>query len=102
MPGGQLFQQSDAVLIHDISQLPDSSPLKKLALVEGYQAIGLWPLIYEERVGAAVGCYYNLPHAWGEPQREVMLTFARQAAVALQNAGLFEDNLPARLPRWKP
>ncbi len=91
MPGGQLFQQSDAVLIQDISQLPDSSPLKKLALAEGYQAIGLWPLIYEERVVAAVGCYYNLPHAWGEPQREVMLTFARQAAVALQNAGLFEE-----------
>ena len=91
MPGGQLFQQSDAVLIQDIQQLPELSPLKKLALAEGYQAIGLWPLIYEERVVAAVGCYYDTPYSWGEPQREVMQTFARQAAVALQNARLFEE-----------
>ena len=45
---------------------------------------------------AAVGCYYDAPHTWSETEQEVMQAFARQAALALENARLFES-LQARL-----
>jgi len=90
LPGGRLFDSLDPVLISDVVGLPESSPLRGLAKEEGYQATGLWPLVYEGRVVAAVGCYYDVPHVWSAVEKEVMVAFCRQAAVALENARLFE------------
>jgi len=91
MPGGQLFQSTEPVLIPDVDRLPEGAPLKILARMEGFRAVGLWPMIYEGLVVASVGTYYNEPHPWAESEKKVMLAFARQAAVALQNAHLFEE-----------
>lgn len=91
MPGGRLLDRTEPVLIPDAEGLPEDSPLHGLARTEGYRATGLWPLVYEGRVVAAVGCYYDSPHIWSAAEQETMEAFCRQAAVALENTRLFEE-----------
>jgi len=96
LPEGQLRERAEPMLISDVQALPESQPMRSLATAEGYRAVSLWPLTYEGQVVAAIGCYYDRPYHWSAAEREVMETFARQAAVALENARLFEA-LQARL-----
>ena len=91
VPGGQMLERVEPILIPDVNMLPEEALLRSLAGQEGYRAISLWPLVYEGRVTAALGCYYDEPHTWPETERDVMLAFARQAAAALESARLFDD-----------
>lgn len=92
MPGGGLLDHTESVLISDTERLPADSPLRELAHQEGYRSIGLWPLVYEGRVVAAVACYYgDAGRTWSHVEQEIMLAFCRQAAIALENAWLFEE-----------
>jgi GAF domain-containing protein/CheY-like chemotaxis protein len=91
LPGGILFKSSEPILISDIDQLPAKSLLKEIGMDEGFRGVDLWPLVYKDDAVAAIGCYYDEPHIGSEAEQEVMLTFARQAAVALVNARLFDE-----------
>ncbi|HEX9617229.1 MAG TPA: GAF domain-containing protein [Anaerolineales bacterium] len=91
VPGGRLLQSTEPILISDLGSVPEKSIFRVLGDQEGYRAFELWPLIYEDQVIAAIGCYYNQVHPWSDAEQEVMLAFARQAAVALQNARLFDE-----------
>lgn len=90
LPGSRLWNATTPVLIPSIAELPRDSLLHKLAAEENFQAVALWPLVYEECAIAAVSCYYHEPRAWSEAEYEVMEAFTRQAAVALENARLYE------------
>jgi len=89
--GGTLFNSSEPILLSDIDQLPAESLLKILGMKEGFHGLEIWPLVYKDDVVAAIGCYFDEPHIGSETEQEVMLTFARQAAVALVNAQLFDE-----------
>ncbi|MFN2263161.1 MAG: GAF domain-containing protein [Anaerolineales bacterium] len=89
--GRTLIRSSEPVLLIDINQLPGDSLVKDFGLEEGFRGVDIWPLVYKDDVVAAVGCYFNEPHIGSETEQEVMLTFARQAAVALVNAQLFDE-----------
>ena len=91
LPGGILFKSSEPILISDIEQLPAKSLLKDISVQGGIRGVDLWPLVYKDDVVAAIGCYYDEPHVGSDAEQEVMLTFARQAAVALVNARLFDE-----------
>ncbi len=91
IPGTQLFQHPERLLLGDIKTLPKDSIVRNLTADEIYRAAGFWPLAYEGNVLAVVACYYDQPQAWSENQEEVMQAFTRQAVVALQNARLFEE-----------
>jgi signal transduction histidine kinase/CheY-like chemotaxis protein len=91
VPGGQLFNSTEPIVIPDASALPAASLLRSLAQAEGICAIALWPLVYEGQTIAAVGVYHRTPHDWPETEREVILAFTRQASAALQNAKLFKE-----------
>lgn len=52
------------------------------------EAIG-WPLTFEERTNAWILCFYRKSTPAGVPPRDIMEAFARQAAVALENARLY-------------
>lgn len=91
LPGGILISSSETILISDINLLPEKSFLKALGKKEDFQAVGLWPLVYKDDVLAAIGCYYNEAHVGSDAEQEVMLAFARQAAIALANARLFDE-----------
>ena len=71
--------------------MPTDSQLKVLGSEEGFHGVEIWPLVYKDNVVAAIGCYFDAPHIGSETEQEVMLTFARQAAVALVNAQLFDE-----------
>ncbi len=87
----KIHRRLEPFLIFDVSEWQAPAPLKSLMVSEGIQAAGFWPLIYEGQGLAIIGCYYDAPHIWPGPQQETMHTFTRQAAVALQNAHLFEE-----------
>jgi PAS domain S-box-containing protein len=91
LPGGNLLKGKEPVLITDLQKLSETSLLRKLGEMENFRAVELWPLVYEDYVIAAIGCYYNDVHPWSDAEQEVMLAFTRQAAVALQNARLFDE-----------
>lgn len=91
VPGGRLLQSTDPILISDLESVPENSAFRVLGDQEGFRGFELWPLVYEDHVIAAIGCYYNQVHPWSDAEQEVMQAFARQAAVALQNARLFDE-----------
>ena len=90
LPGRSFFTRTDVLYISDSHEWPEDSLFRQIADKEGYRALAVWPLIYEERTIAAVACYYNAPHTWNDIEREVMLTFSHKAAIALRNAQLLE------------
>ncbi len=91
IPGGRLLDEPKPLLASDIRHFRDRmSPwLWELTQAEGYRALALWPLTYEGRLVAVIGCYYDAPRTWSEAEQEVMEAFARQAAIALENARLY-------------
>jgi PAS domain S-box-containing protein len=91
VPGNQLFHSLEPVLVSDTEKLAEDSLIRKLAQQEPFRAVGLWPLVYEGKVVAAVGIYYESPHAWDESQKEILLAFTRQSAIAIQNTRLFSE-----------
>lgn len=86
MPGHQLTRDTKPVLISDMHALPENIPLYHIALESGIRAVGLWPLVYEGRTIAALGTYYREPHAWTPEEQDALMAYARQAAIALENA----------------
>lgn len=91
LPGGTLLHNPSPVLTPDLQLLPEDSLLRQLGTQEGFHALALWPVVYQEHVIAALGCYYDTVHLVSDAEQEVMLAFARQAAAALQNARLFDE-----------
>lgn len=91
VPGGQLLTSTEPVLIPDMTALPGGNHLRRLAETEGYRSLGLWPLVYQGYVVAALGLYYDRPYQITDMERETLLAFTRQAAIAIQNASLFEE-----------
>ncbi|HEY65984.1 MAG TPA: GAF domain-containing protein [Caldilineae bacterium] len=85
----RLLWEKTPLLVPDTSQLPESSFISQRAQEEGFRAVAIWPLIYEERLIGAIACYYDAPHECSPAEREVMDAFADQAAIALENSRLY-------------
>lgn len=89
----QPLQVSDINNIGASARGDDTAPaghLRRLAEEEEYRAFALWPAIHEGRPVAIIGCYYDDSKHWSTAESEVMQTYARQAAAALESARLFE------------
>lgn len=91
LPGGNLAHTPQPVLITNFHTLPAENPLRRLADEEGLVSQAVWPLVYEGKTIAVLGCYYRRQRTWGPLDQEVIDTFARQAAIALRNAQLLAD-----------
>ncbi len=85
---GEMTQPS---LFSDVLTLPPDHGIRLLAEHDGYRAVGVWPIVYEERVIAAAWCHYDEPHAWSRSEQEIFQTFTRQAASALENGRLHHN-----------
>lgn len=94
-PGDQILPLSVPFLIPDLQQLPRVDSLSLLAGSEAIKALGLWPLLYEGNVIATIGLYFQSVQDWTVSQKEILVAFTRQAAIALQNARLFHET------RWR-
>ncbi len=91
LPGQRFLQpQAPPMLIADVHEADVPQRLRDLCDQYGHRSLALWPLLYEGRVIAVAAAYYREPHHFTPEEQEVMMAFARQAAVALENARLFE------------
>ncbi len=97
VPGANMISTPTPILIGNVEKLPEDAFIRLVAEAEGLRSIALWPLVYEGVTIAAVGCYSKSLHYWTEDHKEVMMTFARQAAVSLENARLFEAERNRRM-----
>ena len=75
----------------NINRLSEGNDPRIMAEREGIQAALIGGLIYEDRINAAVACFYDQPREWSEAEHEVLESFFRQAAVALENTRLSEE-----------
>ncbi|MEJ2758382.1 MAG: GAF domain-containing protein, partial [Anaerolineales bacterium] len=96
VPGFQLLEGQDPILISDVRKLPEAEKIRQFAEDEGLGAISLWPMRYEENTIGAVGCYAKTLRHWDEEETLAMMTFARQAALSIQNALLLESERTRR------
>lgn len=78
------------ILIQDVEQILDVVQTLAIMPDPAYRAMGSWPLVYENRTLAVITLYFNQPHAWSQAELDVMQAFTRQAAIALENARLFD------------
>jgi putative nucleotidyltransferase with HDIG domain len=91
LPGGQMLQSTEPIIIDDIHKLPATAWLRRIAQPEGYRATCLLPLVFEGKVIAALGYYYDIPFTWSKVELEILGAFTRQAALALENSRLLEE-----------
>jgi len=92
LPGKRFFKpQAPPLFISDVLEADVPTLLKSLCERYGHRSLALWPLVYEGRVIAVTASYYHQPHEFSPEEQQVMMAFARQAAVALENARLFEE-----------
>ncbi len=80
----------EALILPNLAARPSDTTLARRTADEGYQALAGWPLIYKGRLVGVVGCYFTAPREWSAPEQEVFQAFCFEAAIALENAGLYE------------
>jgi len=85
-----LLRNSEPVLIPEIEEFPGDAQLAESGAKEGLKSVAIWPLIYEGKMIAAVACAKHEPYLWTDDEASVLMTFARQAAISIQNARLLE------------
>jgi PAS domain S-box-containing protein len=76
--------------IPDIDQNGHGAGWGDLCREHDVRAVSLWPLVYEAQTNAVVACFKPHVYYWDEEEKDVMMTFCRQAAVSIQNALLLE------------
>ena len=77
------------VLIQDVNLVLGGTPGDQMVAFD-YRALGSWPLVYENRTLAVITLYYDEPYSWSKAELEVMQAFTRQAAIALENARMYD------------
>ncbi len=92
IPGSRLIHDPNArVIIEDVKKLPPDHIVHELSKRGGYRAFAVFPLVYEEKILAAITLYFNNPRTWHPVELEIMEAFIRQAASAFKHAQLMED-----------
>ncbi|MDQ7028696.1 MAG: GAF domain-containing protein [Ardenticatenia bacterium] len=90
LPGAWVVAHARPFMVPDITQATNFPLLQTLAQQFDYRAIGILPLVYEGQTVGAISCYFQEPRVWAEDEVQILSAFARQAAIALRNAELFE------------
>ena len=90
LPKSRRTSEPEPIFVEDSRGLPPGNETRRRADREGFRAFASWPLVHEGRATAVIVCYYDAPRTWSAPEREAMLTFAWQAAAALENGRSYE------------
>jgi GAF domain-containing protein len=86
----RFFELPAHILVSRDSVTPGKTALYNLLHAGAFPAVGLWPMVYDEKTYAVVACYYDgMPHL-KILEREVLQIFLRQATAALVNAELYD------------
>lgn len=84
---GAVFESRSPELHGDLA--PVDTPLARLALAQGLRSLLAVPLLARGRSIGVLSVYDRLPDAFSAGDRELLMTFASQAALAIDTAGLY-------------
>ena len=96
IPGGRLLADPRPVVIADAQTDPAAGPVRDLAIREGFHSYIVFPLIAPEGPLGALVAYRDLVAPFSPNDIATGQMLAHIAAVALQNARLFEAERAAR------
>ena len=88
-PTGRCIRTRRPVVAHTSDA--SFSPWREWAEARGYDAVCALPLLHEDTVRGALTVYSSKPNAFDPETVEVLVIFARQCAMALVNAGLYDE-----------
>ncbi len=77
------------IIVEDLSADPALRRIAPLAEEEGFIAFADLPLRVGERIIGMLVAFFSQPHHFTEAERELLNTFADQAAIAVENARLY-------------
>ena len=77
------------VIVEDLHADPTLRRIAPLACEEGFLAFADLPLRVGDQVIGMLAVFYAQPHHFTEGERELLSTFADQAAIAIENARLY-------------
>ncbi len=77
------------IIVENLAADPALRRIAPLAEEEGFVAFADLPLRVGERVIGMLAVFFSHPHPFTEGERELLSTFADQAAVAIENARLY-------------
>ena len=90
-PTGQAIRTGQAMVMNHIEGDPNYAPWREAAEARGYRSSAALPLCHGERVLGALNVYSAEAAYFTAERLQVLQSFANQAAVAIQNAQLFEQ-----------
>jgi diguanylate cyclase (GGDEF)-like protein len=86
-----VFKQTSPLLLNNLgNQSPTNPWIFRGGEFETMTAVGVLPLIYEQRASAFILVFYRQLAQWKRIELEIYQAFTRQAAIALENARLLE------------
>jgi PAS domain S-box-containing protein len=90
-PTGTAIRTGQATVMNHIGSDPTYAPWREAAKTRGYRSSAALPLCYGEQVLGALNVYNAEPAYFTDERVQVLQSFANQAALAIQNARLFEQ-----------
>jgi signal transduction histidine kinase/CheY-like chemotaxis protein len=90
-PTGTAIRTGQATAMNHIERDRTYAPWREAAKARGYRSSAALPLCRGEQVLGALNVYSAEPAHFTAERLQVLQSFANQAAVAIQNAGLFEQ-----------
>jgi PAS domain S-box-containing protein len=90
-PTGTAIRTGRATVMNHIEGDPNYAPWREAAQARGYRSSAALPLCRSEQVLGALNVYSAEPAYFTAERLQVLQSFANQAAVAIQNAQLFEQ-----------
>jgi PAS domain S-box-containing protein len=90
-PTGKAIRTGRAMVMNHIEGDPTYAPWREAAEARGYRSSAALPLCHGEQVLGALNVYSAEPAYFTAERIQVLQSFANQAAVAIQNAQLFEQ-----------
>jgi PAS domain S-box-containing protein len=90
-PTGTAIRTGQATVINHVESDPTFGPWREAAEARGYRSSAALPLCHGEQVLGALNVYSAQPAYFTDERVQVLQSFANQAAVAIENARLFEQ-----------
>jgi diguanylate cyclase (GGDEF)-like protein len=79
------------VAVADLGADSGYAPWLQAAREQGYKSFLAIPLIVQDRALGCINLYMTEAHEFGEDEIQLLVTFANQAAISIENARLFEE-----------
>jgi len=90
-PAGRAIRERRVANYSDVLNNPDTPPvLRKVGKIVGYHSVAFAPMVWEDKGIGALGVARSRG-AFTEKEMSLLQTFADQAAIAIQNARLFQE-----------